>query len=217
MQEVIDFAALKCANLHDDPYPYAVIKQSFTGEDVAYELRDGFVTEGFVASERKHRGALGKKRYRMFNYWLIQGGQPDEVRLGALSRSWQQLMTEICSSRYRASLRSLTGIDLRSCMLEARMDRYAVGCWVEPHFDRPDKAVTHLFYFNSPWEEWWNGEFRVLRGSDMQDYAHLVFPYLGTSVVMVRSEQSWHGVPPVDQQCPYDRLSLLVQFVKPQH
>jgi Rps23 Pro-64 3,4-dihydroxylase Tpa1-like proline 4-hydroxylase len=124
-------------------------------------------------------------------------------------------MTEIRSSRYRDSLRRLTGIDLRDCVLEARLDRYSVGCWVEPHFDRPDNGVTHLFYFNDPWQVSWNGEFRVLRGSNMENHARRVFPYLGTSVIMVRSERSWHGVPPVNERCPHDRLSLLVQFVKP--
>jgi hypothetical protein len=68
MQEVIDFAALESSDLHRDPWQYAVIRQSFTSEDITDRLRDSFATEGFVGSERRDGEALGKKRYRMFNY-----------------------------------------------------------------------------------------------------------------------------------------------------
>ncbi|WP_329571325.1 2OG-Fe(II) oxygenase [Kitasatospora sp. NBC_01266] len=210
---VLDLAALEAAELHTDPYPHAVVEHSFGSDALARGLREEFAAAGFVRNERQYAEA-GGKRYLMYNRYVVKDGKPVPESLASLSETWQQLITEILGDPYRAALGALTGVDLDGCALEARLDRYTQGCWIEPHTDRPDKVVTQLFYFNEPWREEWQGEFRVLRGPDLDDCARKVLPRLGTSVVMRRSDRSWHGVPPIVEGTGQDRLSLLVHFVR---
>jgi Rps23 Pro-64 3,4-dihydroxylase Tpa1-like proline 4-hydroxylase len=151
----------------------------------------------------------------MHNRTLVADGKPNPDDLASLSGTWQRLVEDLTSDEYRAALSALTGTDLDTCAVEARMTRYSRGCWIEPHTDRPDKTVTHLFYFNDMWRAEWNGDLHVLRGPHMADCARRIPPLLGTSVVLVRSDRSWHGVPPVTEDCPEDRRALLVHFVRP--
>ncbi|MFF8694413.1 2OG-Fe(II) oxygenase [Streptomyces sp. NPDC002431] len=210
---VLDLDALERAELEHDPYEYAVIPRSFRDGATARALREEFAVDGFVRSERgpAERG----KQYLNHNRTVIDGGKPRETSPGTLSERWRLLVEDLLSDRYRAALASLTGVGLDGCAVEARLTRYSPGCWIEPHTDRADKAVTQLFYFNETWRDAWAGDLRVLGGPDMDDCVRRVPPLLGTSVVIVPSDRSWHAVPPVTPECPDDRRALLVHFVRP--
>ncbi|MFE6049873.1 2OG-Fe(II) oxygenase [Kitasatospora sp. NPDC056446] len=211
---VIDIPALAGAELLRDPYEHAVLTRSFTDDASARALREEFTAAGFTRHERR-ADTEGGKKYLMHNRTLVADGTPDPQGVAELSDTWQRLVGDVLSEEYRAALSALTGTGLDDCAVEARMTRYARACWIEPHTDRPDKAVTHLFYFNRAWRAEWNGDLHVLRGPRLADCARRVPPLLGTSVVLVRSDHSWHGVPPVAEDCPEDRLALLVHFVRP--
>lgn len=193
---VLDLAAIEQAEVHKDPHPHAVIRRSFVSDALARALRDEFACDGFTRHER-HTAGPGGKRYLMYNHQVILAGEPVADSVAALSATWRTLVGELLDPRYRATVAKLTGVDLSRCQLEARLDRYGEGCWIEPHVDRPDKVVTQLLYFNDPWLPEWNGEFRVLRGPRFDACARAVLPRLGTSVIMRRGDRSWHGVPPV--------------------
>ncbi|MFM9614489.1 prolyl hydroxylase family protein [Streptomyces niveiscabiei] len=211
---LVDIDTISRAELEQDPFGHAVIPRSFVTDAVAERLRGEFSDAGFEESQRTDVNR-SDKQYRMFNRSLVTAGAVDRDQVGALPTSWQQLVEDVVSRPYRAALSALTGVDLDACLVEARMTRYARGCWIEPHTDRPDKAVTHLFYFNDGWDARWSGDLRLLRSADMADCAKRVAPTTGTSVVLVRSDRSWHGVPPVADSCPVDRRALLVHFVRP--
>ncbi|MGJ5892168.1 prolyl hydroxylase family protein [Streptomyces niveiscabiei] len=211
---LVDIDTISRAELEQDPFGHAVIPRSFVTDAVAERLRGEFSDAGFEESQRTDVNR-SDKQYRMFNRSLVTAGAVDRDQVGALPASWQQLVEDVVSRPYRAALSALTGVDLDACLVEARMTRYARGCWIEPHTDRPDKAVTHLFYFNDGWDARWSGDLRLLRSADMADCAKRVAPTTGTSVVLVRSDRSWHGVPPVADSCPVDRRALLVHFVRP--
>jgi Rps23 Pro-64 3,4-dihydroxylase Tpa1-like proline 4-hydroxylase len=211
---LVDIDTISRAELEQDPFGHAVIPHSFVTDAVAERLRGEFSDAGFEESQRTDVNR-SDKQYRMFNRSLVTAGAVDRDQVGALPASWQQLVEDVVSRPYRAALSALTGVDLDACLVEARMTRYARGCWIEPHTDRPDKAVTHLFYFNDGWDARWSGDLRLLRSADMADCAKRVAPTTGTSVVLVRSDRSWHGVPPVAETCPVDRRALLVHFVRP--
>ncbi|MFJ4656820.1 2OG-Fe(II) oxygenase [Nocardia sp. NPDC088792] len=210
---VLDLTAIEKAELHDDPYRHAVLARSFTSAEFAGALRAEFAEDGFVRNERRDT-TPGGKRYLMFNRQVVEDGVPLPDNVATLSPIWRELIGELLGAGYRAALAELTGAELDDCVVEARLDRYGEGCWIEPHTDRADKVVTQLFYFNEPWRDEWNGEFRVLRGPQLDDYARRVPPRLGTSVIMRRSEHSWHGVPPITEGSGQQRLSLLVHFVR---
>jgi SM-20-related protein len=212
MDMAVDLDRFRTAVLHADPYEFAVVLESFADDKVANQLREEFPTAGFSLSERLELAPRQNKRYRSYNYQLILDGVRDEARIAALTPLWRQVAGEVSSSAYRDALTELTGRDLFPTVMEARLVRYSPGCWIEPHTDRSDKVATHLWYFNRPWEREWLGELRVLRSAEMNDFAMRVFPDLGTSVVMVRSDRAYHAVPPVAAHCPADRMTMLVHF-----
>jgi SM-20-related protein len=212
MSTVIDFGAIRGGTLRHDPHQYAVVRGSFASAQVARQLHAEFPRDNFSFTERAGDTPGPGKRYRTYNYQLMLDSQRDEARIAALTPLWRRLADEVSGPFYRAALATLTGQDLSGLRQEIRLTRYTPGCWIEPHTDRPDKVVTHLLYFNEPWQEDWLGEFRVLRSADMEDAADRVLPRLGTSVVMVRSENSWHGVPPVQADSAEDRMTMLVHF-----
>lgn len=209
---VLDHAALAGAALHADPYAFAVVPESIADRDTAALLRKEFVRANFVRNERAQAGA--SKKYLMYNYEVVTENVVDESQFDGLAPVWQELVREILSTRYRDTVQQLAGIPLDDAGVTVRIDRYLPGCWIEPHVDRADKVVTHLLYFNEEWRPEWGGEFRVLNGPDMDDCRERVLPLLGTSVVMVRSDRSWHGVPPVAPEAPEGRMSMLVHFVQ---
>ncbi|MEV3910632.1 prolyl hydroxylase family protein [Streptomyces canus] len=211
---LVDIETISRAELEQDPFGHAVIPRSFVTDAVAEKLRGEFSDDGFEESERTNLNR-SDKQYRMFNRNLVTAGAVDEDQVRTLPANWQQLVADVVSQPYREALSALSGVDLERCLVEARMTRYARGCWIEPHTDRADKAVTHLFYFNDGWDPEWSGDLRLLRSADMADCAKRVAPTTGTSVVLVRSDRSWHGVPPVADTCPVDRRALLVHFVRP--
>ncbi|MEU2714215.1 2OG-Fe(II) oxygenase [Streptomyces sp. NPDC007205] len=211
---LVDIETISRTELEQDPFGHAVIPRSFVTGDIAENLRSEFSDVGFAQSERTEV-TRSDKQYRMFNRNLVTAGVVDKDQVRALPASWQLLVEDIVSKSYREAVSALTDVSLDQCLVEARMTRYARGCWIEPHTDRPDKAVTHLFYFNDGWNADWSGDLRLLRSADMDDCAKRVLPTTGTSVVLVRSDRSWHGVPPVAETCPVDRLALLVHFIRP--
>ena len=208
---VVDIEQIRKAALQYKPFRYAVIQRTFVNDCVIRRLNSEFPSEGFRKAGRTEKSEEGKKRYTMYNYYVIREGTILDEQIKGLSTIWQQVVAEISSANYRYAVSELTGVDLSESLIEARLDRYRAGCWIEPHVDRPDNVVTHLFYFNDPWRLDWGGEFRVLRSKDLDDYARRVKPILGTSLVMARSDDAWHGVPPVKERVG-DRLSLLVHF-----
>ncbi|GAA1972793.1 2OG-Fe(II) oxygenase [Kitasatospora viridis] len=214
MSSIIDEHAIRSAPLRRTPYRYAVLADSFTDPALTRRLGAEFPREGFALSDRE-RAEPGQKRYRTFDHQLVRHDRPHTANLAALSPLWQQLVAELRAPGYRAALASLVPQAPDDLALEVRLTRYGPGCWIEPHTDRPDKVVTHLFYFNTGWQSAWQGDFRVLNGPDIEDVADRVRPALGTSLIMIRSDRSWHGVPPVSADCPQDRLTLLVHLHHP--
>lgn len=211
MSSIIDQQAIRGAPLRRTPYRYAVLAESFTDPVVTRRLGEEFPRQGFALTERT-RAEPGQKRYRTFDHQLVRHDRPYTAHLAALSPLWRRLVTELRGPGYRAALASLVPAPPDGLALEVRLTRYGPGCWIEPHTDRADKVVTQLFYFNTGWQPAWHGDFRVLNGPDIEDVAEQVRPARGTSLIMIRSDRSWHGVPPVSEDCPQDRLTLLVHL-----
>jgi len=208
---LVNLDAIRTAKLADQPYPYAVLDNSFVDRDTTTALAAEFPTEGFRYDVRESNED-GKKRYRSHNYQLVSFGRPADDNIARLTDRWRRVLDDLMTDSYRAAVAETTGVDLTGTVLDIRLVRYARDCWIEPHVDRPDKVVTHLFYLNEEWQEEWAGALRILRGSDMDDYERQVFPHAGNSVVMVRTDGAWHGVPPVCSDDGQARKTLLVHF-----
>jgi SM-20-related protein len=211
---LVNINAIRTAKLADQPYPYAVLDNSFADPTTTAALAAEFPSAGFRYDVRESNED-GKKRYRTHNYQLVSFGRLAEDNAATLSLRWRQVLDELMSDSYRGAVAALTGADLTGTVPDIRLVRYARDCWIEPHVDRPDKVVTHLFYLNLHWQEEWAGALRILRSHDMDDYERQVFPLAGNSVVMVRTDAAWHAVPPVCSSDGQERKTLLVHFALP--
>jgi Rps23 Pro-64 3,4-dihydroxylase Tpa1-like proline 4-hydroxylase len=210
---LLDLTAIRRATFTEWPYPYAVLPTIFA-DDAAGPLVADFPERGFRLDIRE-LGGHGRKRYRARNYQLVDFGRADTGHIDQLSTLWRQLVAELTGPGYRAAVAEATGTDLSATTLDIRLIRYLTDDWIEPHVDRPDKVVTQLTYFNQDWRPEWAGALRILRSADMEDYAEQVFPSAGNSVLMVRTDNAWHGVPSVRRPAPGGRCTLLVHFARP--
>ncbi|MEV7427602.1 2OG-Fe(II) oxygenase [Streptomyces sp. NPDC091212] len=212
---VLDLTALRRAELAERPFRWAELPGTLRGApgETAHRLEEEFPTEGFRLTERT--GGDSEKTYRTRNLPLITGGNPVAASHSFLSPLWRRLVAELASSEYRAAVAEATGRPLGTCRVEARAVRYGPGYWIAPHTDRADKVVTQLWYFNSEWPQGWQGSLRILGSSDADDVRAEVAPLRGSSVLLVRSAESWHSVAPVSDAASEDRRTLLVHFVDP--
>jgi len=132
-----------------------------------------------------------------------------------LSSAWQALASDFLSSAYRAAMSALTGINLSGASLEVNVFHYPPGGLLGAHADLTDKIVTHVIYFNSSWNDDDGGCLTVLASPDPTDIVTSVSPVVGNSVVLVRSDDSWHAVSPVVKSCRRSRRSLTATFYHP--
>ncbi|WP_411146111.1 2OG-Fe(II) oxygenase [Streptomyces sp. x-80] len=212
---VLDLPALRRAELAERPFRWAELPDTLRGApgETAHRLEEEFPTEGFRLTERT--GGDSEKTYRTRNLPLITEGRPVAESRAFLSPLWRRLVDELASSEYRAAVAEATGRPLDRCRVEARAVRYGPGYWIAPHTDRADKVVTQLWYFNSEWPERWQGSLRILGSAAADDVRAEVAPLRGSSVLLVRSADSWHSVAPVSEAAAEDRRTLLVHFVDP--
>lgn len=207
---MIDLTRIEQSALSTEPYEWAFVDRLFAPRDAAELLatypRDHFKTV---------KGYDGEKGYEYEARSLISMGGTAASHALRLSPAWRQLATDLSSPAYRAAMTRLTARDLSALPIEVNVFHYGPGAWLGPHVDLKEKIVTHVFYFNGRWDESDGGCLTILRSADMADAAAVVAPAAGNSVVLVRSEKSWHAVSPVAAGCGQSRLSMTVTFYSP--
>jgi SM-20-related protein len=172
--------------------------------DTAAALERAFPVDGFHRADAT--GPQRSKTYRNYSRPLVDNG----VRLARDTPPlWDTLVTDLCSAAYREQVASLLGQPVARAV-EVRLVRHVGGDWLSPHTDRPDKAFSHIFYFNACWRSEWGGCLEILTRDDPSAVVARVRPALGTSVLMARADNSWHQVSAVSATKAPDRLSLLV-------
>ncbi|HEX8627567.1 MAG TPA: 2OG-Fe(II) oxygenase, partial [Catenuloplanes sp.] len=113
------------------------------------------------------------------------------------------------------AMQDLTGLDLTDAILKVAFYRYGPNCWFGPHRDDERKFVSHIIYCNPNWPTDAGGHLLINRTNNMDDVHSKVAPQAGTSVVVVRSDTSWHSIEPVSAQNGRCRRSLIAHFYKP--
>ena len=160
-------------------------------------------------------GYGGEKNYEYEARALVVMGSDTVSYPGELSPSWLNLAHDLLSPGYRAAMSSLTKLDLTSAPIEINVFHYGPGANLGPHLDLSDKVVTHVFYFNKSWNKADGGCLSILNSANPADIHVEVEPIVGSSAVLVRSEQSWHAVSPVARNCHHSRRSVTVTFYRP--
>lgn len=204
---MIDFSRISRHRLRTDPFRWAFIDEIFSPADAA-ALANTFPRDHF----KRHSYYGGDKDSEYEARALVGMGGHSVSSVEALSNHWRRLGDDFISTDYRVALSSLTGIDLETAPLEVNVFHYPAGGLLDAHSDLPDKLVTHIIYFNQSWNDADGGCLSILRSSDARDVVMSVSPIVGNSVVLVRSENSWHAVSPVRRNCRLSRRSLTATF-----
>jgi len=207
---MIDLTRIERSALSTEPYEWAFIGGLFAPQNAA-ALVESYPRDCF----KTVKGYDQEKGYEYEARSLVPMCGNAASHADSLSPAWRRLADDLLSPAYRAALTRLTGRDLTSLQMEANIFHYGAGAWLGPHVDLKEKVVTHVFYFNERWDETDGGCLNVLRSSDMSETVMSVAPIVGNSVVLVRSENSWHAVSPVVRGCLQSRLSMTVTFYTP--
>lgn len=130
--------------------------------------------------------AQGEKRHRLEGWRLDQ-------QEAALTPPWRRLVDEVRGADYRRAIEAATGCALEACEVEISFWCHSEGCYLDPHPDKPEKVVSHLLYFNEEWTRALGGVLLLLGSPHLDDVLEDVVPRANVSVVIVRSDRSWHA------------------------
>ena len=207
---MIDLTRITTQTLASEPFRWAFVDRMFSPAEA------GALVETFPRDHFKTvTGYDGEKGYQYEARSLI-GMSADAPTLTAfLSPAWKRLAEDLLSPAYREAMSQLTGVELGDLPIEANVFHYGRNAWLGPHVDLPDKVMTHIFYFNEDWDERDGGCLTILRNGVMSQVVKVVPPLVGNSVVVVRSDNSWHAVSRVREKCRRSRRSLTVTFYRP--
>ncbi len=210
VSRLVDIARIANATLGVEPFAWGTIDQLYRDEDAA-ALAGTYPVEPFKTVV----GDDGEKGYAYEVRALVALGASAPWRPDLLSPAWFELATDLCSPAYRHALAACTGCVLDGLAMEANLFHYGPGSWQGPHLDLADKVVTHVLYFNEGWGLDDGGCLQVLSSGFAEDVVAEVVPEIGSSVVLVRSDRSWHAVAPVAPTCTTTRRAVTVTFYRP--
>lgn len=132
-----------------------------------------------------------------------------------LSNTWQTLIQELHSPSYRKSLAELTGLNLDNNLIRITLSR--VDKIVNhPHPDGSKISLTHVFYLSD--EDWnieWGGCLQILLNEQLESVFREIPPRNGNSVILIRSDNSWHNVSPILPHVSQHRMGIGVRFFNP--
>lgn len=206
MNTILNLEAIASAKMHCQPYRWGYIPQAFLSENAAQILSDTFPSTGFKHYTR-HSTA---KEYDTYGRFLVKMGHGSVFDEAQLPEPWRSFASELLRNDYVEAVENASGVALKSAHMEVAFWRLTEGCTIGPHTDNPLKRVSHLFYFNPTWSQSQGGFLRILNSWKMDDFAAEIPPLLGTSLIIVRSRDSWHGYAPVKGNTP--RLAVQVSF-----
>lgn len=207
---MILLTAIERCPIETVPFRWASINGLFGRRD-ARQLAMNYPRDRFKTVD----GYDGEKSYRYEVRALIHMGAAVPAFAEGLDPAWQQLAADLLSPAYRSAMASCTGCDLANALLEVNVFHFGAGAWMGPHVDLKDKIVTHVLYFNADWNREEGGCLSILRSRNPADIYATIEPKVGNSAVIVRSNQSWHSVANISQNCRSSRRSVTVTFYHP--
>lgn len=206
---MIDLLKLSARHLRSTPFSWAQIGGLYCPAD-ARALAETYPYDHFKTVS----GYGGEKNYEYEARQLIAMGTDQVVNPQTLSPQWMELSKCLCSTAYREAMSAITGLDLSLSPMEANVFHYGPGASLGPHPDLADKLVTHILYFNESWNPEDGGCLQILGSADPDHIVAEVTPVIGNSAILVRSDNSWHAVSRVVDDCHSSRRSVTVTFYR---
>ncbi|GAA6619159.1 2OG-Fe(II) oxygenase [Scytonema sp. NUACC26] len=202
---MLDFNAITQARMQEIPYRWAFLENLFP-EKYCLELANSYPQEGL------ERFQIGERS--IFPRRVIIDETKDVIESPyKLNNCWQELVDDLRTSVYRAALGELTGLNLMDDLMYIYFFRFDPEDSINPHPDASSISMVQLFYFNQEWDTNWGGCLRILKDDRADSVFQEIPPLLNTSVILVRSENSWHTVTPVASDAPQSRRVLKVAFL----
>lgn len=190
---LLNLNAISNIKMESEPYKWGFIPEVFNSPDIASKLANTFPNDGYSHYTR-HSTA---KNYNTHGRFLIKMGHNTIHKPDSQPSLWKQLAHEFLSTEYTQAVEEATGVNLNGTHLEAVFWRLPQGSVIDPHLDNPLKRISHLFYFNESWNVNDGGCLRILKSWNIEDCADEFPPLKNTSVLLVRSNKSWHGYKPI--------------------
>ena len=206
----LELGALRDARLGDPPHRWGYLPGALAPA-AAVELRDTFPTAGFWRLSHHD----GEKAMSFRLRCLVPLGADRPVDPESLSRAWLAFVEELLSDVYREAFAEALGQPLDGHLLELSVWRWGPAAHLGPHVDIPRKLASQVFYFNEGWDARWGGCLHILGSNDSADVTAELLPTLGSASIVVRSDSSWHSVPPVQTTAAEERLSLIATWQHP--
>lgn len=207
---ILDLEALRQAQLGEPPHRWGYLPAAIA-PDAASELRETFPDTGFW----RLRHHDGEKAMDFSLRCIVPLGGTEPVEPESLSPPWLELANELLSREYREAFEAALGASLDDHPLEVSAWRWGPDAFLDPHVDIPRKLASQVFYFNEGWDPAWGGCLEILGSSDPADVGARLPPELGSASIVVRSDSSWHAVPPVQAAAREPRLSLIATWQCP--
>jgi hypothetical protein len=207
---ILRFRRLAGGSLVRQPFEWSEVGSLFVARDAA-ALASSYPSDRF----KTVTGFDGEKHYAYEARALVHLGATSVEAAEGLSESWRRLGGDLLSASYRAALSRLIGRDLSGAAMEAYVCHYGADAWLGPHLDLQDKILTHVFYFNTAWDEADGGCLKILNSKNMEDEAATIMPIVGNSSILIRSDRSWHAVSRVGKSARESRRSMNVIFYRP--
>jgi SM-20-related protein len=181
-QTIIDFFALKNAQVRAEPFPFCVVPE-FLKEETADQISKDFPKIDFPGSVPLPGLEFGP----MFGK-LIRELEGDPLR-------------QIIERKFELSLKN------RPTLITVRGRTRAKDGRI--HSDTKSKLLTLLLYFNREWENE-GGRLRILRNPEnLEDYAEEITPIFGTCLIFKVTENCWHGHKPFEGERRAIQLNYL--------
>jgi len=207
---MMDFMKIKQGTLADYPFQTAVF-YDLIDENTMETLRKEYPKDNFILYERR----MGHdKTYKQCGRHLIVPGENHAYKEEMLSETWLAFVQDLLSDDYREATERLIGQSLKNAYIGVDLWRFdpGSGCYIAPHADVPWKISTHLFYFVKEWDPSWGGILRYHDCNKNDDVAREVVPSMKMSPVLVRSDQSFHSIEPVNEKAPESRKVVDIVF-----
>ncbi len=219
---MLNFDVIRTSIMQSFPYRYALI-ENLLPIQVSKELAASYPQQQFQESKGEEYGYLWAQMIAdsrdIHKMWQLDTRWQQRIQAGIVTANlqnfssiWQQFIQELWQPAYREALENLSGLQLKNCPMVISFRKYDPGHRHHPHTDEPSKVLTHLFYFNQQWSADWGGCLRILNSQQPESVFQDILPLSHSSVVIVRSDNSWHTVTPVSAEASECRLVLRVAF-----
>ncbi|HEY6392339.1 MAG TPA: 2OG-Fe(II) oxygenase [Bryobacteraceae bacterium] len=200
---MLNIDAIHNGRMFNNPFRWGLIENALPA-DAARSLCREFPRDGFQYRKHKQGRFCRRPLFVLPNNQLRNSGD--------LAAGFREFAAELNSPEYRRAMSELISIDLTEAPIEASFWRYDHAISFVPHLDLRGKIVTQVFYLNEEWPHTWGGSLRILHSNDIEDVAFQISPRSDVSSIILRSENSWHGITPIGAGTLDSRNTLTVHF-----